>query len=82
MYLLHLAMLSNFRVTDKEEYSTANTPYDISSIMHYSKKSFIKYGTQGNTIEYKFDTNAELGGSQLSTLDIVELNRLYQCDGN
>lgn len=77
--LVILEMQSNF---DKNQYLVANyvgTSYDYKSIMHYGRTAFKKSPYVGNVLEAKFDPEMKLGGSNLSSTDIKELNRLYQC---
>ena len=53
------------------------TPYDYHSIMHYPKNAFSANGE--DTIVPK-DTNAVIGvRTELSEIDIKELNTLYGC---
>ncbi|XP_057303497.1 uncharacterized protein LOC130640911 [Hydractinia symbiolongicarpus] len=72
--------LPNFSKNLIYEFDAYGTPYDYHSIMHYVKDAFIKPGVTGNTIEAKFDPNIRLGSNFMSTIDVTELNRLYQCD--
>ena len=68
----------NFQKNDLDEIDFHGTEYDYKSIMHYSRKSFTIDGK--TTIEAKFDPLMQLGNDVLSPTDIVEINRLYQCD--
>lgn len=77
---LLLGKLPNFSKNLIYEFDAYGTPYDYHSIMHYVKDAFIKPGATGNTIEAKFDPNIRLGSNFMSTIDVTELNRLYQCD--
>ena len=49
--------------------------------MQYSKKTFAKFigGVKPNSIESKSDPSMELGSTELSELDVIELNKRYQC---
>ena len=58
---------------------TQETLYDYDSIMHYSSTTFTKNGK--NTMQAKFDPSKSLGGTKMSSLDILELNKIYQCNG-
>ena len=71
-------MKSNFDKNDISEADYQGTPYDYTSIMQYGKTAFRKMGA-GNTMESKFNPNQPLGGPKLSSWDILELNRRYQC---
>ena len=55
------------------------TVYDYNSIMHYSTTSFTMNGME--TMIAKFDRARPLGGIKMSDLDILELNKIYQCHG-
>ena len=65
------------------ESTYSGTEYDIKSIMQYGKRTFVTSvgGVFKNTIESKFDPNMDIGNSELSKIDIIELNKLYQCHG-
>ena len=73
-------MMSNFNKNDMGVADYQGTPYDYLSIMQYGKTSFRMYGVKGNTIEGKYDPSQQLGGSELSKWDKIELNRKYQCE--
>ncbi|XP_075182641.1 astacin-like metalloendopeptidase [Anomaloglossus baeobatrachus] len=59
---------------------TLNTPYNYNSVMHYSRTTFTN--TSGKaTIIPKPDPNVFIGQRNgLSRLDVVTLNRLYDCN--
>lgn len=78
MYNVKPSMKSNFDKNDISEADYQGTPYDYTSIMQYGKTAFRKMGA-GNTMESKFNPNQPLGGPKLSSWDILELNRRYQC---
>jgi len=77
---LFLGQESNFRKNYLYEVDYQGTDYDYKSLMHYAKKSFIRAANLGNTVENKFDPNMNLGNEKLSKIDIIEINKLYQCD--
>ena len=76
-------MASNFDKAEKGEHNNFdNSPYDVHSIMQYGRNAFKANPYDDNpTMVYKFDTNDPLGNTQLSPIDIDEINRHYQCDG-
>lgn len=73
------AMVSNFNKNEIGAVNYEGTPYDLKSIMQYGRTAFTSNGQA--TMESKFDPNMQLGGSDLSAIDIVELNKHYHCDG-
>lgn len=74
-------MTSNFDKAAYDQYNHGRTPYDVKSIMQYGRFAFSRDPRLGPSMEYKFDTNLELGSTALSKTDIEELNNVYQCDG-
>eukprot|EP00079_Xenopus_tropicalis_P015538 XP_004913426.1 PREDICTED: astacin-like metalloendopeptidase isoform X2 [Xenopus tropicalis] len=57
-----------------------NTIYDYRSIMHYPAWAFSNTTGQ-NTIVAKPNPNIIIGaGSTMTSLDIIKINRLYECD--
>ncbi|XP_031756321.1 embryonic protein UVS.2 isoform X1 [Xenopus tropicalis] len=57
-----------------------NTIYDYRSIMHYPAWAFSNT-TGKNTIVAKLNPNIIIGaGSTMTSLDIIKINRLYECD--
>lgn len=59
----------------------AQSIYDADSVMHYNKNAFSKNGKP--TIQLIGNKNKELGQRQgMSVEDIVQLNRLYHCEGS
>ena len=67
-------------MVDLNEMDPVGTAYDLKSIMHYSKKTFIKAYAKGNTIEAKWDTKMKLGSDAMTETDKKEIRALYQCD--
>ena len=53
--------------------------YDYKSIMHYGKRAFSK--NRKPTIVALGDKTMDFGNEHLSTLDIVQTNKLYKCPG-
>jgi len=74
-------MESNFEKVRLGDTNDEGTEYDLKSIMQYGRKAFISSHTLEKTMENKFDANMPLGGTELSPIDIVELNRHYRCSG-
>ncbi|XP_018551653.1 LOW QUALITY PROTEIN: low choriolytic enzyme-like [Lates calcarifer] len=63
---------------DKKDTDNLNTPYDYSSVMHYGKTAFGINGLE--TITPIPDPSAPIGQRNgLSDIDILRINRLYQC---
>ncbi|CAI8019322.1 Bone morphogenetic protein 1 homolog [Geodia barretti] len=66
---------SNFRI--QEEIDSMGVGYDYNSIMHYSSTTF----GSGRTTLVAHDSSIPVGGAvELSELDILQANLLYQCD--
>ncbi|XP_023285736.1 low choriolytic enzyme-like [Seriola lalandi dorsalis] len=62
----------------KKDTDNLNTPYDYSSIMHYGRTAFGKFGAE--TITPIRDPSASVGQRDgLSKIDILRINRLYKC---
>ncbi|XP_034756922.1 low choriolytic enzyme-like [Etheostoma cragini] len=62
----------------KQDTNNLNTPYDYSSIMHYGRTAFAKPGL--DSIIPIPDSSVPIGQrSDLSKLDILRVNKLYQC---
>ena len=65
---------SNFRI--QEEIDSMGVGYDYNSIMHYSSTTF----GSGRTTLVAHDSSIPVGGAvELSELDILQANLLYQC---
>ncbi|XP_065068435.1 uncharacterized protein LOC135693793 [Rhopilema esculentum] len=69
--------LDNFKRMTYQQSITQDTPYDYKSIMHYTQTTFTRDGQ--DTMRAKFDPAMPLGNTEMSDLDILELNKLYQC---
>ncbi|XP_026121721.1 meprin A subunit beta-like [Carassius auratus] len=69
----------NFNLHNETESSSLGVPYDYSSVMHYSKKSFSK-GSEP-TIVTKIPEFLDVIGQRMefSDSDLIKLNRLYNC---
>ncbi|KAM4744338.1 hatching enzyme 1.2-like [Anableps anableps] len=68
----------NFR---KVETNNLGTPYDFTSVMHYSKYAFTSNGLP--TIEVKSNPYQTFGNArQMSANDIARVNRLYRCSNS
>lgn len=66
----------NFKKYSFSEIATVGSKYDYQSIMHYSKNSFGKFGSQ--TIETIPDPNISIGQrDMLSATDISSVNKYY-----
>ncbi|XP_065674790.1 high choriolytic enzyme 1 isoform X5 [Hydra vulgaris] len=66
----------NFGMYSHEQAETLGFGYDFDSVMHYGKKYFSKNGQ--NTIDVISDPKKYIGNrQQLSTIDKLQLNRLY-----
>nr|XP_057913523.1 low choriolytic enzyme-like isoform X2 [Doryrhamphus excisus]XP_057913524.1 low choriolytic enzyme-like isoform X2 [Doryrhamphus excisus] len=62
----------------KQDTNNLNLPYDYASLLHYGRTAFGKKQTQ--TIIPIPDESVEIGQrNHLSDLDVVRINRLYQC---
>ncbi|XP_053567000.1 embryonic protein UVS.2-like [Bombina bombina] len=69
--------ISNF---DKQDTNNLGVQYDYSSLMHYPRYAFSNTSGQ-DTIVPKPDPNVPIGQSYgLSNLDVLKINRLYECD--
>uniref|UniRef100_A0A8C6TWB0 Metalloendopeptidase n=1 Tax=Neogobius melanostomus TaxID=47308 RepID=A0A8C6TWB0_9GOBI len=63
---------------EKKDSDNMGTPYDYSSIMHYSRNGFGE--KQAETITPIPDPNVPIGQrDQLSRLDVLKINLLYKC---
>ena len=78
---------NNFKKRNSFEVDYQGTVYDYGSIMHYRRNSFSENGldtiTVKNITEYKRQGSPTLGrGRNLSTFDVIQINRLYNCKGS
>ena len=51
--------------------------YNYQSIMQYGRKAFSS--NDGDTMQSIINPNMKLGGDEMTTEDIIELNTLYDC---
>ncbi|XP_030641225.1 meprin A subunit beta-like [Chanos chanos] len=72
----------NFNKYNQSEITTQGSPYDYSSVMHYGKDTFTN--GNGSTIITKLPEFQDVIGQRLdmSYYDVVELNKLYQCNAS
>ena len=70
-------MESNFEKYEHGETDMLGMEYDFKSIMHYGRTSFTKNGQ--DTMQRIDDPKAPLGNTDFSTIDLVEINALYNC---
>ncbi|KAG8512593.1 Meprin A subunit beta [Galemys pyrenaicus] len=73
---------SNFNKYDDKSSNSLNTPYDYTSVMHYSKTAF-RNGTEP-TIVTRIETFMDVIGQRMdfSEIDLLKLNRLYNCSSS
>ncbi|XP_037364174.2 meprin A subunit beta [Talpa occidentalis] len=73
---------SNFNTYDDQRSNTLNTPYDYTSVMHYSKTAF-RNGTEP-TIVTRINDFMDVIGQRMdfSENDLLKLNRLYNCSSS
>lgn len=69
----------NFKLQSTTNVTTSNTPYDFASIMHYPSNAFSKNGL--STVVPK-QAGVKIMADGLSTIDILEINLLYNCSRN
>eukprot|EP00079_Xenopus_tropicalis_P031490 XP_017945261.1 PREDICTED: embryonic protein UVS.2-like [Xenopus tropicalis] len=75
--LFMIGDIVNFEIMNT---NNLNTIYDYRSIMHYPAWAFSNT-TGKNTIVAKLNPNIIIGaGSTMTSLDIIKINRLYECD--
>ena len=80
LLILCSGMDSNFEKYGASEVDTLEAAYDYNSVMHYGLLSFSKNGQ--NTIQAIHNATRELGNREgLSTLDAIQINKLYDCEG-
>ena len=82
-YLIHNEMtkedkLYNLRKREKTEIDSLGTPYDYSSIMHYTRDAFKDGKEIIRTNDCKY-SNLIGRGSSLSKIDIKQINLMYNC---
>jgi len=81
-YNIYQGMDFNFEKEKQADIDSRNTPYDYRSMMHYSWNAFGK--NQAMTIKTLDPTQQyEIGQDEgFSHLDILQLNRMYNCPTN
>ena len=82
------SIIHNFRKRTSYEVDYRGTDYDYNSVMHYSINAFSVNGRNtilvSNTAVYNHQGRPVLGAStktQLSSLDAIQLKRIYNCPG-
>ena len=69
--------LSQFEKLSEEEINSLGVGYDYNSIMHYDHDAF---GSNGKTTLQAHDPTIPIGKAvELSDLDVLQANLLYQC---
>lgn len=69
---------NNFDKKDENEVDSLGVGYDYNSIMHYDRDFFARFSSFATMVAR--DRSIPLGmARELSDLDIVQTNRLYQC---
>lgn len=78
-------MVVNFQKKNETEINSLGEPYDLMSIMHYANNTFAKSDllttllvTDKTKMEYEKLMGQRI---QLSNGDIIQTNKLYQCEG-
>ena len=79
-------MVVNFQKKNESEINSLGEPYDFMSIMHYANNTFAKsdmFTTLLVTDKTKIEFEKLMGQrNYLSNGDIIQTNKLYQCEGN
>ena len=76
--LFVLGQEDNFKKYSHAEADILGVQYDYASVMHYGSRSFSKNGKE--TMKPIRETSHKLGiATELSALDVVQLNALYDC---
>lgn len=71
-----------FEIDDPELLDTLGVGYDYNSVMHYNADAFANTSTPGITIVADKPGIPIGPGVELSKLDALKINILYQCPGN
>ncbi|XP_028394125.1 uncharacterized protein LOC114518347 [Dendronephthya gigantea] len=67
-----------FRKYSTHKINSLGVPYDYKSIMHYARNAFSK-NRRDDTIVSRDGKTRNFGNNHLSSLDILQANRLYKC---
>ena len=70
-----------FEIEDAETADTLGVGYDYNSVMHYKPGAFGNDSTPGITIVADNPGIPVGPGNALSELDVLKINRLYECPG-
>ena len=77
MLQLFLGRESNFDKQPANRINSLGSPYDPISIMHYTTRTFANSDLP--TMVWRANPNQRLGGRELSTEDINQINKFYNC---
>ena len=77
MFRKILGRKSNFDKKPANRVDSLGSPYDPISIMHYTARTFANSDLP--TMVWRANPNQRLGGRELSTEDINQINRFYNC---
>ena len=72
-----LGSQSNFDKQPENLIDSLGSPYDPISIMHYTTRTFANSNLP--TMVWKANPDQKLGGSELSTEDVNQINDFYNC---
>ena len=77
MFRKILGRRSNFDKKPANLINSLGSPYDPISIMHYTARTFANSDLP--TMVWRANPNQRLGGRELSTEDINQINKFYNC---